>query len=193
MLWWHRSFVSHVCKESTLGVFHENSFAHGCMLNKLACHSRVFWGTVFLERLFVNPPPRQRWLTSVLPLGYFYLLGRSFALQRWWNLVEVGRERQRKVCVNKHQRCAIDFVSGGVFFFFSFFFLPFLFQEVCYLSPPCVCVGMPGFGVHHDRRGGSAHLDGEALHRTSAVHTRPGRRAGTLLLQLLLHLLLRRK
>lgn len=154
------------------------------MLNKLACHSRVFLGTVFLERLFVNPPLRQRWLTSVLPLGYFYLLGRSFALLRWWNHVEVGRERQRKVCLNKHQRCAIDFVSGGFFFFF-------LFQEVCYWSP-CVCVGMSGFGVHHDRRGGSAHLDGEALHRTSAVHTCPGRRAGTLLLQLLLHLLLRR-
>lgn len=44
-----------------------------------------------------------------------------------------------------------------------------------------------GFGVHHDRRGGSARLDGEALRRASAVHARPGGRAGTLLLQLVIH------
>lgn len=142
---------------------------------------RVFLGTVFLERLFAHPPLRQRWLTSMLPLGYFYLLGRSFALLRWWNHVEVGRGRQRNVCLNKHQCCAIDFVSGAFFFLF--------FSKKCVTDPLCVCVGMSGFGVHHDRRGGSAHLDGEALHRTSAVHTRPGRRAGTSLPQLLLHLL----
>lgn len=70
------------------------------------------------------------------------------------------------------------------FFFFS--------QELCYWSP-FVCVGMSGFGVHHDRRGGSAHLDGEALHRTSAVHTCSGGRTGTLLLQLVIHLHSREK
>lgn len=73
------------------------------------------------------------------------------------------------------------------FFFFSF-------QEVFYWSPcVCVCVCVSGFSVHYDRRGGSAHLDGEALHRTSAVHACPGGRTGRLLLQLVIHLHSREK
>lgn len=146
------------------------------MLIKLACHGRVFLEIVFLERLFVNPPLWRRWLTSVLPLGYFYLLGKSFALQRWWNHVE----REKRLLEQMPTFC-------DRFCLWQFFFCFFFFQEVCYWSP-CACVGMSGFGVHHDGRGGSAHLDGEALQWTSAVHACPGGRTGTSLLQLVTHL-----
>lgn len=78
MLRWSRShiFPSHVFK-STLGLFHESSFSGGCMCDRLARRRTVFFELFFLERLFANPPLWQRWLTSVLPLGYFYLLGRG--------------------------------------------------------------------------------------------------------------------
>lgn len=71
-------FLSHVCK---IFVVHKNS-----------CGCRGFFKTFFLERLFVNPPLWQRWLTSVLPMGYFYLLGWSFVLQGWWNHLKEERE-----------------------------------------------------------------------------------------------------
>lgn len=149
-------FLSHVCK---IFVVYKDSF--GC---------RVFFKTFFLERLFVNPPLWQRWLTSVLPLGYFYLLGRSFVLQGWWNHLKEERE---KSLLEQTPTFCYRFCLRQSFFF----------PEVCYWSP-CVCLFMSGFGVHHDRCGGSARLDGEALRWASAVHTCPSGRTGTFLLQL---------
>lgn len=96
------------------------------MLNKLACHGRVFLEIVFLERLFVNPPLWQRWLTSVLPLGYFYLLGKSFALQRWWNHVEREKSLLEQMPTFCDRFCLWQF--------FLFFF-----PRSVLLIPLCLC------------------------------------------------------
>lgn len=183
MLWWHHSFVSHVCKKKhswCLSLEFPCTWMH---VKQIGMSQQSFLGNRFSRKPICSSATAAEVINLRVATGLFLSLRKEFCPPEVMKPCGSGeRERQRNVCFNKHQRCAIDFVSG-VLFFFSF-----LFQEVCYWSP-CVCVGMSGFGVHHDRCGGSAHLDGEALHRTSAVHTCPGRRIGTLLLQLLLLLL----